>query len=242
MPTREQAHLCLIRDVGIFWLLRESVPLCLFGNMAIFISLGTVALSADCQPSQGHEHPFAPWGQEPLLPLLPVWEHGHLLAPWGKTISASTGTCASSGCSGTGSSLPAWGHGHFQLLGDRSALCLLPACSGTLPCSGSLGTRSLSPAWGQDPGELLHNIPIENLLGDKNISAGSGTWASPWVQGPTLRSGGHGNLLAPWGQGGLCLLRNTDTFPCVGTEAPSTWDISCCPGSKIMFACLGTRP
>lgn len=87
MPTWEQAHLCLIRDVGIFWLLRDSVPLCLLGYMATFISLGTAALSAYCQSAQGHGHPLAPWRQEPLLPLLPLlpaWGHGHLLAPWGQ--------------------------------------------------------------------------------------------------------------------------------------------------------------
>lgn len=231
MPTQEQVHLCLIRDMGIFWLLRESVPLCLLGDMAIFITLGSVALSAYCQPTQGHGHPLAPWGQEPSLPLLPSWGHGHLLALWGKIIYASTGTCTSSGCSGTRSS----------------------ACFGTWP---------LSTAWGQEcsllTASLLGNMAIiwipgdqitlpcgdripENLLGNKNISAGSGKWASPGGRGPALHSGGHGNLLAPWGQGGLCLLRNTDTLPCLGTEAPSTWDISCRPGNKITFTCLGDK-
>lgn len=57
-----------------------------------------------------------------------------------------------------------------------------------------------------------------------------------------MLSWGYGNLLAPWGQDALCLLRNTDTFASLGTGVPSTWDISCLPGNKITFACLGTRP
>uniref|UniRef100_A0A8D2MJV0 Nucleoporin 160 n=1 Tax=Zonotrichia albicollis TaxID=44394 RepID=A0A8D2MJV0_ZONAL len=137
------------------------------------------ASACPATPTQGHGHPLAPWGQELSLPLLPSWGHGHLLALWGKIISASTGTCTSSGCSGTGSSLPALGHGHFQLLGDRSALCLLPACSGTWPSSGSLGTRSLSPV---GTGFWRTCLEQEHFcwLREMGISWGTGSCSAFW--------------------------------------------------------------
>lgn len=146
----DQGHGALLATQGEY--------ICLPGDVATFISLGTAALSAYCQPTQGHGHLLAPWGQEPLLPLLPAWGNGHLLAPRGKIVSASTGTCASSGYSGTGSSaclgtwlLPsAWGQECSLLTASllRNMVILqIPGDQITSPCmgTGSLRTRT----WGQ---------------------------------------------------------------------------------------------
>lgn len=184
MPTWEQAHLFLIRDVGIFWLLRESVPLCLLGDMATFISLGTAALSPCCQPAQGYRHPLAPWGQEPLLLLLPAWGHGHLLAPWGKIISASRDTRIFwllrnrilSVCLGTWPLSTAWGQEcsllTASLLGNM-AIFWIPEDQITFPCMGTgslrtyMGTRTFLLARGQ--GHLLGDRVLLCVLGDMGI-------------------------------------------------------------------------
>lgn len=194
--------------MGIFWLLRESVSLPAWGH-------GHFHQPGDGRPLcllpaySGTWASFDSWGQEPLLPLLPAWGKEHLLAPWGKIVSASAGTCTSSGYSGTGSSLPAWGHGHAQLLGDKEcsllaasllgnmAILRIPGDQITFPCVGtgslrtSLGTRTFLPARGH--GHLLGDrvllwalvdMGIFWLLGDRVVFAclGKQTLFPAWGQ------------------------------------------------------------
>lgn len=195
MPTWEQAHLCLIRDVGIFWLLRNSVPLCLLGDSSPLCLLPACAGIWASSGSLGTGTPSAS--------------------------SACLGTWASPGCLGMRLFLPAQGHEGLLTTQEQDRLCLL----GHMATFSCLGTGMLSAyclaarehghpldPWRLDHFPLPGDRILENHLGPKGFLLAQG-------HGHLL---GHRILLCfPGDMGIIWLLRDRVLFACSGTQTLS---------------------
>lgn len=233
MPTQEKAHLCLIRDVGIFWLLAwghghfhqpgDSSPLCLLpaysGTWASSCSLGTGTPSASSAC-------LGTWASPGSLGQDHFCQHRDMRIFWllrNRILSA---------CLGTWPLSTAWGQECSLLTASllrNMAIFWIPGDQITFP---GVGTGSLRPTWGQEHFCWLGEMGISLVTG--SCSAFWGTWESSGSLGTgwSLPAQEHrhfslledrsplylGHLQPPWEQDHICLLGDKTTA-CLGTWA-----------------------
>lgn len=237
--------------MGIFWLLREHVPLCLLGDMATFISLGTIAFCllpaySGTQASSGDRNPFCffcllgDMGISWLLgarSFLPAKGRAHFLATQEQDPLCLLGGMAISTAWGQECSLLT-----ASLLGNM-AILWIPGDQIAFPC---VGTRSLRTYLGTRTFLLVRGQ--ERLLGDRVLLCVLGHMGIFWLLGDRVlnlpaQEQRHfsllgdrnplylGHLLPPWEKDHIRLLGDKTPDYVSGDKITACLDTWASPGS-----------